>query len=73
MDVDVPPTPDIEDGGRCLCGRDSTEGSLEDEALALQVCPQNIYITFSSQFVMSIYDPSNMLEELGWTYFISFL
>jgi hypothetical protein len=30
---------DVEDGGRCLCGRDSTEGSAEDEALALQVGP----------------------------------
>jgi len=37
MDLEVSRTPDVEDGGRCLCGRDSTEGGAEDEALGLQV------------------------------------
>ena len=37
MDVEVSTTPDVEDGGRCLCGRDSTEDSSEDDDLGLQV------------------------------------
>ena len=37
MDLEVARTPDVEDGGRCLCGRDSTEGGAEDETLGLQV------------------------------------
>jgi hypothetical protein len=38
MEVDeVATTPDVEDGGRCLCGRDSTEDAPEEEDLGLQV------------------------------------
>ena len=37
MELEAPAPTEGDDGGRCLCGRDSTEGSAEDESLSLQV------------------------------------
>ena len=41
MELEAPTPTEGEDVGRCLCGRDSTEGSAEDEALSLQVLDLN--------------------------------
>jgi hypothetical protein len=48
MELEAPPAPDVDEGGRCLCGRDSTEGGNEDEALALQV---QIYFHSSTSYL----------------------
>ena len=37
MELEAPAPTEVDDVGRCLCGRDSTEGSAEDESLSLQV------------------------------------
>ena len=66
MEPEASPVADADDGGRCLCGRDSTEGSVEDEALALQVQPNQLYfyschITTAKWLLIRKLDISNRL------------